>query len=1071
MAEASDQNDMPPQTQSRNSPSEDSTTDIDKETPAKKPSLIKRMWDGSGLNPGMLMMMIKGALPPTISLAVYQSTDFAQVYSTLGYLVAIMSVLSFAILPRSKYIQTMLFNIIGLCIGAAVALLEIYCSVQARAHTSPSVKATGNGPSPGTAVSNYNSSASAVSAIWLFFNIYLVNTLRASRPQLQFPVIIYSIFANVASVYAPTFPTMVAGIAFAKRLLEAFLTGFAIATGVSLFIFPVSVRMTFFKQSAGFIAAVQGTLKAQMSYLQTLEKKDMFRIPTESDEDEKYKKSNSHKKGDTAKPNGSAEAQRLKATNEALGELYGKMHTDVTFAKREMAWGKLDASDIDELLKLFQGIILPMIGMSSAADIFQRIAEKSGWTQRETASSPENEKRKNQWNEIMRTLHDPFQTVTETMHDGLQHALYTLELAKPPKNKNQKASKRSSGDDAASKDVEADAGVMKPGDPEYAIYLAKKIDGFYEQRKTALAVWCQQRGIRMDANPFENPSQTALDISTEIPSRTDDPGEHAKNQRQLYLVLYMEFLLWSTGRAVLALVQFADKKVEDGTMKKKRLISPGLNRLKKWVTSSLKVEDAGMEHTPDSTEAGGGSIYTGDSFRAAKDPEHLPPSNAWQRSTNVLRQFSRLLGSPESAFGFRVACATLSIGIVAYLKETQMFFNEQRLVWAMIMVAIGMTTTAGSGVFGFFGRTVGTTIAMCTSLVIWYIVDGHPAGVIVFVFVFVFFEFYFLMKYPRFTVVAIISVVTQVLIVGYELEVKKLGRKAATSSGQPYYPIYLLAPYRLACVAGGMLVAFIWTFFPYPLTARSQLRQDLGVSLYLLANFYSIVHTTIDLRVKGTEGDMESKMSPGRKLQKARGKVYVKELALLAGLRQHSAFTAWEPTFGGKFPRQQYDTIIQEVHNILNYLALISYSSHHFSQDPAASPDKASWLQDFTRLVGTLNATSQDVTSLLALLSSSVTNGNPLPPYLKAPPTYKLSQRLEELDADILSISHIAEPGYSAFAVMQIASSLVSDNLGKLIDNVKALVGEVDFSFHVISTADPSEETLSGKEGEKGKKD
>lgn len=50
---------------------------------------------------------------------------------------------------------------------------------------------------------------------------------------------------------------------------------------------------------------------------------------------------------------------------------------------------------------------------------------------------------------------------------------------------------------------------------------------------------------------------------------------------------------------------------------------------------------------------------------------------------------------------------------------------------------------------------------MCTSLVIWYIVDGHPAGVIVFVFVFIFVEFYFLMKYPRFTVVAIISIVTQ----------------------------------------------------------------------------------------------------------------------------------------------------------------------------------------------------------------------------------------------------------------------------------------------------------------------
>ena len=531
---------MPSQPQSRQrpeNPSDGSINDAEKGPTLKKPSLIKKIWDRSGLNPGMLMIMVKGALPPAISLAVYQSTAFADVYLTLGYLVAIMSVLSFAILPRSKFIQTMLFNIIGVCIGAAVALLEIYCSVQARAHTSPSVKATGNGPSPGAAVTTYNSSASAVSAIWLFFNIYVVNTLRASRPQLQFPVIIYSIFANVASVYAPNFPTMAAGISFAKRLLEAFLTGFGIATGVSLLIFPMSVRMTFFKQSAGFIAAVQSTLKIQIAYLQTLEKKDMFCTPTEPDENEKTQKSSKNRKGTTVKANGSAEAQSLEIAMEALGGLYGKMHADVTFAKREVAWGKLDASDIDELLNLFQGIILPMTGMSSSADIFQRLAESRGWTQRETASSPKNEKSKIQWNEIMRTLHDPFQTVTETMHDGLQHALYTLELVKPPKK--QRTSKKGSSDGAPSEDVEAEAGIMKPGDLEYAAYLTTKIDVFYEQRKTTLAVWCQQRGVKMDANPFEDPSQTTLNISTKNTIRTEVPEEHANNQRRLYLVLYV----------------------------------------------------------------------------------------------------------------------------------------------------------------------------------------------------------------------------------------------------------------------------------------------------------------------------------------------------------------------------------------------------------------------------------------------------------------------------------------------------------------------------------------------------
>lgn len=169
----------------------------------KKPTFTKRTWEKLGLNVGVLSMMFKGALPPTIAIGLYQWTGFAETYSTLGYLVAVMSILSFAIMPRAKFIQTMLLNIIGICIGACVALLSIYCSVQARAHTTAhqagaSKPATG-GPSPGAAVVPYNSSASAVCAIWLFFNIYASNTLRALKPQLQFPVIMYSIFANVAS--------------------------------------------------------------------------------------------------------------------------------------------------------------------------------------------------------------------------------------------------------------------------------------------------------------------------------------------------------------------------------------------------------------------------------------------------------------------------------------------------------------------------------------------------------------------------------------------------------------------------------------------------------------------------------------------------------------------------------------------------------------------------------------------------------------------------------------------------------------------------------------------------------
>ncbi|KAL8776179.1 MAG: hypothetical protein Q9194_003314 [Teloschistes cf. exilis] len=1025
----------------------------------RKGSLLIRIWDKFGLNLGMVITMFKGALPPTIAIALFQNTGFANTYSTLGYLVAIMSILSFAIMPRAKFIQTMFFNIIGICIGSCIALLSIYCSVQARAHTTPHSESTSAGPSPGASVAPYNSSASAVCAIWLFFNIYISNTLRASRPQLQFPVIMYSIFANVASTYAPQFATMAQGISFAKRLLEAFLTGFGIAIAVSFLVFPLTSRTVVFKTAAGYIGALRGALKAQCAYLESLESKDAYRgrAKEETEGSDGHRKQHlfhHHRTNRASQP--SPEAKGLKSAVAVLAELDGKINGDVPFAKRELAYGKLNASEISELIKLMRLVMLPVMGMSSVADIFDRVAERRGW-RTSPDLDPDDDQRTHearedeisQWNEIMRTLHEPFKVLTEAMDQGLEHALYTLELADRPKDSPGRDADK--GKDGTVTDTEAKGDIVDPGDKNFAEYISAKVDRFYDQRKLTLNTWCHQHGLDLKENQASH--------DRKLPG---DPGwaEHERQQRRLYLILYMEFLLWSTGRAILNLVRFADEKVESGIMKKNRVIAPGMKRIKKWLVNALSHEDSSVDHTPDSTETPGINIQVGDAYQRSKDPEHLPPTNAWQRFGNGIRLISGFLGSQSSAFGFRVACATLSVGIVAFLKDTQAFFIQQRLVWAMIMVAIGMTVTAGAGIFGFIGRVTGTTIAMCTSYLIWYIVDGKTPGVIVLMFVFTFCEFYFILRYPRFVVITILAIVTQVLVVGYELQVQKVGLKIAESNGQPAYPLYELAPYRLACVAGGMFVAFIWTFFPYPLTARSQLRKDLGASLYLLANYYSCVHTTVRTRLHGTEGDPDDKHSVGRRLDKAREKVFTKEMALLAGLREHSNFTKWEPTFGGKFPRK----------HVLRYMGLISYASNILrKRDEGDSDENASWLKDFSRLMHSVNVTSHELTSTLSLLSASVTNGNALPPYLEAPKPYGLSVKLEAIDADILDVSHITEPGYAAFAVMQIASSLISDDMNKLISNIKSLVGEVDFSFHVVSSSDDS---LASNDGlTKGKVD
>lgn len=99
-----------------------------------------------------------------------------------------------------------------------------------------------------------------------------------------------------------------------------------------------------------------------------------------------------------------------------------------------------------------------------------------------------------------------------------------------------------------------------------------------------------------------------------------------------------------------------------------------------------------------------------------------------------------------------------------------------------------MSMTSGQSMFGFVGRILGTALSMIFSIIIWYIVDGQTAGVIVMLWFFIFLEMYFFLKFPRFIAIFLICIVTQVLIIGYELQVRKIGIKAASATGQPYYP-------------------------------------------------------------------------------------------------------------------------------------------------------------------------------------------------------------------------------------------------------------------------------------------
>ncbi|TKA21907.1 hypothetical protein B0A50_08604 [Salinomyces thailandicus] len=1012
---------------------------------------IERIWlDKTSIDRRTYMQLFKGALAPTIAVAAYQSTSYANTFTTVGYFVGTMAILSLPMQPRAKFVQTMLINICATCLVCAVALLAMYCTVTARLNTQgstvPSSAAAG-----GVVTTPYNSSASAVAGIWLFISIYAINVFRAKRPQFTIPGMIMANFANVSMVYAPQFTSMTAAQAFAQRLLVAFLTGFAISTGCAFLVFPLTSRQVVFKDFTGYITSLRGAFKANLDYMHSLEETDVFaphRVNTAGEE-----------------VAGSKEAEVFKGKMRALTALHAKTSIDLPFAKREIAFGKLGPDDLQKLFRMLRLVMIPVLGLSCMSDVFQRIAEERGWDRSKSfadvplsdAHDEDEEMRIEsviEWHELMRRLREPFGSITQAIDEGLEHISIILQL--------EPTRKRRSNEDAA----EDGDSRPKPGEKGFLVSYKRRSVDFLESKKEMLRAWCAVHDIELPGDFFNDPYSKDFTAPPWM-NHASLSKDRKRLRKQLFMCLYMEFLLFHAARRISELMLYAEELQAAGKFSTTRLIVPGYKRLRKWVMSFASREGEAHDDQQIDSEANTTSVYMGEAYKKRKDPEHLPPQNTWERSGDMLRGIAHFFASPASNFGLRVACATMCIAIVAYLQETRSFFVTKRLFWAQIMISISMSPSAGQSLRNFFLRIAGTFVAMLLSWVAYYIVDGKTAGVLVFYFVFLHAGIYIILKYPQLTPVGVIGQITITLILAYELQVRKLGVQAATSNGQAYYPIYILAPIRLATVCGGLFLAWIWTVFPYPITEHSLLRQNLGRSFYLLANYYSVMHETVRIRLRGGEGDSASKDSPGYKLDKARQKVFSKCSMVLAGLRAQADFVKFDIPIGGRFPTERYQQIITQMQSALDFMVLVSLASSAF-EDLQRRNDRehdSEWLVTFRRLIKDANVTSEAITTLLTLMSASLSTGSALPPYLRVPEPYRLASRLDELDKDILSVRHIAEPGYSSFAVMQIGTKCMLDDLRKILAGVKELVGELDFSYHTVSTADDSrndsEETLT----------
>lgn len=262
------------------------------------------------------------------------------------------------------------------------------------------------------------------------------------------------------------------------------------------------------------------------------------------------------------------------------------------------------------------------------------------------------------------------------------------------------------------------------------------------------------------------------------------------------------------------------------------------------------------------------------------------------------------------------------------------------------------------------------------------------------------------------------------------VQVNKLGISKAESSGQPYYPVYLFGPYKLVCVIAGCAIALVWTIFPYPLSSGSQARKVLGRSLFILANFYSCMHTTIRLWI--TTPSHEDRTT-SRSLDVAQDKLFADEMGLITLLRMHTRFSQFDPRIGEKFPVSTYKSIVAEIQTILLSMALMVQTTRALDGSRPSAPREYDWLQKLSEAISSTSFNSQMTTSLLCHLSAAVANQSPLPPYLAPPISFGLAREVRKLNAELLDIGTADNPFFSAFASLEVLNALVSASLTRLV--------------------------------------
>jgi hypothetical protein len=265
--------------------------------------------------------------------------------------------------------------------------------------------------------------------------------------------------------------------------------------------------------------------------------------------------------------------------------------------------------------------------------------------------------------------------------------------------------------------------------------------------------------------------------------------------------------------------------------------------------------------------------------------------------------------------------------------------------------------------------------------------------------------------------------------------------KGVEQSGQQYLPVYLLAPFRIIVTFIGVVLAFIFTIFPYPVTSKDILRQDIAKQFQLLSRITNLT----DERMREIVNSEES-----QGLKELMRKVGSKCIAVHTRCLENLRYSSWEPNLQHRFPKEVYSDLLSSMRRYsLSFHVENSLFELYVAQNMAISQMTESLLNAMSDSQGTTRFQSHShlMLSLYHTLSGSLSLDIPLPPFLNTPQGPSFPILIRERLPEKLELKHMGPNGYAVFAALEVTSGLASWEIQRCVDLVRSLVGEADLQW------------------------